>query len=231
MATIARKTQSLVSKLAKAANAVGGVPKRGKNDEYSWQKWADVAAAFRHELFKRGIVILANDLELEEKFFKNHAGLVYRYAQLKREYTITDGAETLKVISFGRGMDMGDKAVWKAKTGCDKYLLRELGLIPDEADDPEATADIPEVEETDKQKARLAQYQTRAWTVACKEYGRTEEQAKTYLKKRFNVDRVELLTRTDFDEAVKWAVGREELDKVLEMSLPEKPNGSHGISH
>lgn len=216
----------LIGKLAEACDAVGGVPKKGQNEEYNWQRWADIAAAFRHELFHRGIVILADDKSIDEKIYKNHAGLLYRYACLTREYRITDGPETITIAAFGRGMDVGDKAIWKAKTGCDKYLLRELGLIPDEADEPEATEAASIDNELPKQKARMMEYQRRAWATSCEKGGKTKNQAEVYLVAKWGVSNPEALSQVQFDEAVRWALGMEELGKTLALSVEsQKQNG------
>jgi len=133
------KPMSLVAKLAEACDAVGGVEKLGKNEQqnYKYVKAADVAKAIRHELFKRGIVIIPNEISAEYSEFPTKSGGTMRECRLIVDYNVTDGAETLHFMAFGTAFDSGDKAIWKAKTGVLKYFLRGLGLIPDEKDDPE----------------------------------------------------------------------------------------------
>lgn len=133
---------TLIKKLAEACNAVGGVEKKGRNQaqNYDYVKAADVAKAIRHELFSRGVVIIPFEHAPEfAALFTTKSGGTMRECKLRVTYHIMD-AETGGSMSFdayGIAMDSGDKAIYKAKTGALKYFLRGLGLIPDEADDPE----------------------------------------------------------------------------------------------
>ena len=145
--------KEFVRKLAEACDAVGGVEKKGKNVEkgYMYLRAADVAKAFRHELFSRGIVIFQNEMApeyIEYRTAKDYRGLDCRIAI---EYTITDGESRYSLMAYGQAMDTSDKALYKAKTGALKYFLRGLGILPDEKDDVEA--DSPEARITEAEKA------------------------------------------------------------------------------
>ena len=131
--------KSLVAKLAEACDAVGGVDKKGRNQQqgYDYQRATDVAKAIRHELFSRGVVVVPDELEPEWVELTTKSGAVMTECRLTTIFTVTDGNETLKYNANAVARDSGDKAIYKAKTGALKYFLRGLGLIPDEADDPE----------------------------------------------------------------------------------------------
>lgn len=139
----------LVAKLAEACDEVKGVEKKGQNREqnYKYQKAADVAMAIRHELFSRGIIIVQSENQPEfiqvgttakgSPVFECRIGIVY---------SIMGEGGQIDLVGYGVARDFGDKAIWKAKTGAVKYFLRGLGLIPDEKEDPEFDADRREEE-------------------------------------------------------------------------------------
>src|SRR5690242_2963198 len=112
-----QEKKSLVAKLAEACNAVGGIEKKGRNttQNYNYVKAADVAKAIRHELFERGLVILANEQEPQWSEFTSFKGAVMEKCRLCVEYHITDGLETLVMKGWGVAFDSGDKAIYKAK--------------------------------------------------------------------------------------------------------------------
>ena len=235
---LSKKTvsNSLVGKLAAACDAVGGVGKNGRNDvqNYSYVKAADVAKAIRHELFKRGVMVIPDEKEfVETAKIQTSTGKTIREFRLTVLYTMYDSEsqETISVTAYGVAMDSGDKAIYKCKTGAAKYFLRALGLIPDERDDPEADEKVDE--ETDprvaaarqakrptrSQQTALKNFQVRAWATTCAESGKTAEQQAQFLKMRFGVAMVSELTTDQFDEAIRWAAANESLEKTLTTSV------------
>lgn len=148
--------KSLTDLLAEACNAVGGVEERGRNvqQNYKYQRAADIYRAFRRELFSRGLVIMTNELALDltQLTFSNARGETRQVNQAKLlvEYQIRGHGDCLPSQNhYGVGWDAGDKAIYKAKTGANKYFLKELGLIPDEKDqsDPEADESVDKLVE------------------------------------------------------------------------------------
>jgi ERF superfamily len=231
MGRIARKPKSLVTKLAEACNSVGGVEKKGRNEfqKYAYVRAADISKVFRRELFKRNILLTSNELDLTEKEVPTNSGGTMRYVTLKAEYILRDGesGETLTSVAYGMGMDSGDKAVWKAKTGALKYFLRGLGIVPDERDDPEADESVDEqtdhrvMAEFDKKTAKqrtVAEYQIRAFDSACHDSGKTADQVAVFLREKYKVATVADLQRGDFNEAIKWAVKNGDLIDTLAVS-------------
>ena len=130
-------TKTLAAKLAEACNEVGGVEKKGRNiqQSYDYVKAADVAMAIRHKLFERGVVIIPDEQEPTWREYQTMKGSIMRECTLCTVYNITDGTETLKFTAYGVAADSGDKSIYKAKTSALKYFLRGLGLIPDEKED------------------------------------------------------------------------------------------------
>jgi hypothetical protein len=142
--------KSLVTRIAEACDAVKGIDKGGYNEmqRYKYVKAADVAKAIRHEFFSRRVVLVVDEKEYTKlRDVPTKSGGVMPEYLLKCEVTFYDGYSADKLGPFGAfgvAMDSGDKAIYKAKTGCLKYVLRTIGLIPDEKDDPEADASVDE---------------------------------------------------------------------------------------
>jgi hypothetical protein len=126
---------SLIARLAEACNAVGGVEKKGRNlfQNYNYVKAADVAKAIRHGLFERGIIVIIDEKEWTQiRLITTNSGGQMPEMMLRAEVTFMDGKESLgPYTAFATAMDSGDKAIYKAKTGLLKYVLRGIGLIPD----------------------------------------------------------------------------------------------------
>jgi hypothetical protein len=217
-----KPVQTLAAKLAEAMNEVGGVEKKGRNQaqNYDYVKAADVAKALRYELFKRGIVIIPNELECIAKQieFTNAKGEKRQSneVQIKTAYHITDGTETLVMHGIGIAWDSGDKAIYKAKTGSLKYFLRGLGLVPDERDDPEfdnAPLVDKKAERTFKkgfekktadQARNITPAEAKVFWDAVKNNGKTEEQVKA----RFRILKIaetKEMHYSDYEAELKWA--------------------------
>lgn len=212
--------QSLVARLAEACNAVGGIEKKGNNEaqRYKYVKAADVAKAFRRELFSRGIVVIPDEKEFTQiGSVATRSGAELREFMLRMDYHICDAHSDNKITvgAFGVAMDSGDKAIWKAKTGCLKYFLRTLGIIPDEKDDPEGDEEVdkliagpptvaPDLEAKMEKQQRIGQFQVKALTDACEKSKKSEPEQTAYLA-NLGLKQWEELTKEQFQPALKWA--------------------------
>jgi len=237
--------KSLIQKLADACDAVGGVEKKGKNEKqnYKYLKAADVAKAIRHELFSRGIVIMFDEKEFTQlRSIKTNSGGEMGEFMLRSEVTFLDGESSEKLGPFGAygvAMDTGDKAIWKAKTGALKYVLRGIGLIPDEKDDPEADKKVDEAldgatfeHEFDKRtegQRRVSDYQVRAWESGVTQGVRSQTQVAAYFHK-LGIKSVAEMQKSDFNEAIKWLLNPKieaDLTQTLKESVEAvKTNGN-----
>ena len=228
-----RTPQTLVDKIAEACNAVGGIEKKGRNTKhgYDYVMAADVAAAFRHELFTRGIVLLQDEESAEFTSYETNSGGMMQECRLKVRFTLRDNTGELSVCAFGVGRDTFDKAIYKAKTGATKYFLRGLGLIPDKADDPEKDGSADQEVHTEGRRetpvtpdnypprkpaspdagesrpvGSIAPFQKTAILNACKKSGKGSQQLNDYLHKTFGYDALEEMPKKDFQQALKWAM-------------------------
>jgi hypothetical protein len=114
---------------------VGYVQKRGYNDfhKYSYVTEADILEALRDKMVEHGLVVIPS-----AQVHSNEDGLVL----LDMEFTVGD-TETGDFAQFkwvGSGHDKGDKGVYKAFTGAQKYFLMKTFLMPT-GDDPESFSD------------------------------------------------------------------------------------------
>ena len=131
------KPRTLVKKLCEIMGAIGWIEKGGTNTHfnYKYATEADLVSKIRGELVRRNVFIFPST--------SHHA----RTQKLESKMTITDimvtwtfvdgdSGETWECNIPGSGEDSGDKGVYKALTGSEKYLLMKAFLIPT-GDDPE----------------------------------------------------------------------------------------------
>lgn len=137
--------KQLLTALKGAAIAVGYVQKKGRNDfqNYNYVTEADVVAQTRKALLEHEIVIIPSVSDVSHDEYGNTNILV-----VYTVYHIPSG-ENLTFTMAGAGNDrnskgVGDKGIYKALTGCNKYaLLKALQLST--GDDPEVeTGDAPQ---------------------------------------------------------------------------------------
>lgn len=224
---------TLIGKIAEACNAVGGIEKRGRNQKhnYDYVMAADVAAAFRHELFERGIILLIEEESADFHEYTTQSGGMMQECRLRMKFTLTDGSANVVSVGYGVGRDTFDKAVYKAKTGATKYFLRGLGLIPDRADDPEDDKTEEAVRAPERQQPGPApiqpQYPPRLPVTparpsqpvgsitpfdknvilsAVKKSGKSSQQLTAFLHTNFGYDALDEMPKRDLKDALKWAM-------------------------
>jgi hypothetical protein len=133
------KAKSLITKLTEVQASISGVAKTGFNDfhSYSYAEEAAIVAACRDELAKRGVMIIPSIQTVKQE------GTL---TTIETSYTFCDGTTGEQFVTTwaGTGSDKGDKGLYKAITGSQKYVLLKTFLIPTGengvADDPEHPA-------------------------------------------------------------------------------------------
>jgi hypothetical protein len=135
---------NLRQKLAEVRRRIGYIQKRGHNERfnYSYVMAADIAGAVGDLLAELGVVVIPS---LENITYESTAGRseTTRIARVVMAYTFSDvdsGEEIVAKVA-GQGLDVGDKAPYKAMTGALKYALLQSFLL--------ATGDDPEDERVD----------------------------------------------------------------------------------
>ena len=133
---------NLTQKLCQVMATVDRIPKTGRNDYhgYSYAEEAVIVEAIRKELASRNVMLYPS---LQQTGAITVEGGI---TTVMMTYTFVDGdsGETMESAWAGQGQDSGDKGLYKAYTGSNKYYLMKTFLLPtgDEqgADDPENPA-------------------------------------------------------------------------------------------
>lgn len=146
-AEMTKQERKLVKKLSEVMQEVKYIQKTGRNTfhKYTYATESDVAEHVREELAKRFVMMIPNVTETTMREHKNRNGNTEYIVKVRMEFKFIDG-ETGEEISFhteGEGQDAGDKAVYKAMTGAQKYALLKVFMIPT-GDDPEEDASVDE---------------------------------------------------------------------------------------
>lgn len=130
----------LVKKLAEIMSAVKYIQKTGYNKfhKYSYATEADVSEAVREQLAQRFVMMIPSVLRREVREHKNRSGNVEYIAIVDMEFKFIDGESGEEIVFHfsGEGQDAGDKAIYKAETGTQKYAMMKVFQIPT-GDDPE----------------------------------------------------------------------------------------------
>jgi hypothetical protein len=136
---------TLRQKLGEVRRRIGYIQKRGYNERsnYNYVAAADIAGTVGDILAELGVVVIPR---LESITYEPQApGRLdsVRVARVIMAYTFTDvnSAEEITARVAGEGLDVGDKASYKAMTGALKYALLQSFLL--------ATGDDPEDERAD----------------------------------------------------------------------------------
>jgi hypothetical protein len=141
-----RKSPGLHRKLFLARKATEAVEKRGRNEEhgYAFARFEDVLSEASKQLEKRDILVISEMKEEVLHLGKSKAEVLAK-AVLNYKVIDTKTDESMTIRWAGTGYDEpGDKALFKATTGCEKYFLRSLLNIPFGADPEEPAATEPE---------------------------------------------------------------------------------------
>jgi len=203
---------SLLERLARAAERVPRLIKRGEHETAGWNylRIADVADAFWGEVRAQGLLVIPNDLECHVEG---------NDAWVKTQFVVTDGACREEFVSFGQGRSGEGHALHIAQSTALKSWLKRLGMTFGEEDDQEV-----QVSPYNPPKAQVRQmgYQQRAWTAALATCGKTADQIESYLSTAFGfpVTSAEItgLSPENFDVAMQWLTSNGDLADTLEVS-------------
>lgn len=132
--------RKLIKKLAEIMQAVKYIQKTGYNKfhKYSYATEADVSEAVREQLASRAVMMIPSVLKREVREHKSRSGNTEYIAIVDMEFKFMDGetGEEVVFLFSGEGQDAGDKAIYKAETGTQKYAMMKVFQIPT-GDDPE----------------------------------------------------------------------------------------------
>lgn len=208
----------LVDKIAQAFEVVGKLQRAGTNSKrrYRYPRASDVFEAVRAHLFKRGVLICPTEGEPSYVTIgESNGGEQITECRLQITYTVRDALEKLEpIVVNGIGRDVEDKALYKAKTGALKTLLKQIGLMAEEFDDPEWDGQQAPAGETlddaapmriPRKEQPLAAYQIEAVREALASTGKSDAELSQVVAARFRAAELADVKRKDFKELLKWA--------------------------
>jgi len=132
--------KNLASKMIKIMKEVPAIEKSGRNTfhKYSYATEADISAAFSTAMKNNNVFMFSSITDRECTVFKTAKGADSFLVTVKLEITFidADSGETFVSTFYGDGTDSGDKGIYKAITGAQKYALMKTFLLQT-GDDPE----------------------------------------------------------------------------------------------
>jgi hypothetical protein len=140
---------TLRQKLGEVRRRIGYIQKRGYNESlnYNYVAAADIAGIVGDILAEVGVVLIPRLESITYESYSPGRADNARLAHVIMAYAFTDvnSGEEITARVAGEGLDVGDKASYKAMTGALKYALLQSFLL--------ATGDDPEGERTDSRAA------------------------------------------------------------------------------
>lgn len=138
--------KSLAGKMLKIMAEVGYVQKEGTNafHNYKYAKEADVVEKVRAALINHGVFAFGSAVNKGMQQYQNQKGVTQFLVSVdyKMTFVDVDSGEQYEATFPGDGADTGDKGVYKAITGGEKYALLKTFLIST-GDDPEKEEPAP----------------------------------------------------------------------------------------
>lgn len=189
------ENRTLVKKLAEVMKQVKYIEKKGFNkfNNYKYATESDVAEKVREVLAEQNVIMLPDVIEHSTREHTNRKGNVEYIATVKVKFTFIDGesGEEISIHSAGEGQDTGDKAVYKAITGAQKYALMKAFMIPtgdDPEGDDEADKRNKEEQKTNKASDKQLNLVNDLIKSISKKHDMTEQQLYQGIKKRLNIN-------------------------------------------
>lgn len=134
---------NLPAKLAYITGKMAGVPKAGfnTNQKYKFVRESDVAEKLSALLSEQHVFLKQTVLNHSmHELYRTSSNSMMWLTEVEVEFTWMDGdtGEVLGPVIFpGHGADTGDKGIYKAMTGAEKYFIMKTFLVST-GDDPEA---------------------------------------------------------------------------------------------
>jgi hypothetical protein len=148
----------LITKLVEVMKQVKYIQKTGYNSfhKYKYATEADVNERIREELAKLNVLMIPSVKSCTNRIHTTSKGNLENIITVEMEFTFYDGDsdEKLSLTSYGEGQDSGDKGVYKAITGAQKYALMKAFMIPT-GDDPEADSSVDERNQSKSEQDRV----------------------------------------------------------------------------
>jgi hypothetical protein len=177
--------KNLSQKLVEIMAVIQRIEKKGWNDfhKYKYLREEDLVESLRAEFVSRGIILIPSVRGYKHDIRLKADGKVegiLTTVEMTFKFIDSDTGQTESFDWAGTGDDKGDKGLYKAYTGAEKYFLMKTFLVP--------TGDDPEGDAKTDQRANYANDPdlTKAIKKIWEESGGTPEQLDTWVKKNNN---------------------------------------------
>ena len=155
---------SLARKVLDVAASVRGVEKTGRNSfhKYDYVTENDLLNAVVPGLEENGVMVFTSTVQQSIIETETKKGDLEFMTVVTTAHTFIDGetGAQMTVYSQGQGSDKGDKGVYKAITGSNKYFLYK-SFLKAAGDDPEADSGVDRRAQGRKRKQRRSPQQSR----------------------------------------------------------------------
>lgn len=130
--------KNLLVKLQQITKELQIIPKNGNNMEYDYVQEKDVVEAVKAKFVEKNIALIPNIVDSSNRDVQLENGLITTIIKVVMSYTFFDIESGSYITTYfqGEGEDTLDKGIYKAITGCQKYLLLKTFQIGT-GDDPE----------------------------------------------------------------------------------------------
>lgn len=217
------RKKSLAQEVIEVFDSAPGIRRLGHNDkdDYDFLMILTLCNEFKGELFQRGIIFTAKDLECSFEQISTKDGFLVR-CTVRTKFEARRGRQ---VFDLGEALGAGcnpsdDLALSTAQTMAYKAMLKRSSMTYGEIDDAEAKKkSIPVDPMTPKESVRVASYQKRALDAALRDSGidpaGLSERLTANLGFPITCEEIASLPRTEFDQAMKLilSIGQEDLTK------------------
>lgn len=202
---------TLIKKLSEVMKQVKYIEKKGFNKfhQYKYATESDVAEKVREVLAEQNVMMVPNLLQHSTREHVNAKGKTEYIITVDMEFTFYDGdnGENMAFRMSGEGQDAGDKAIYKAMTGAQKYALMKVFMIPT-GDDPEADNGVDERNDSNNNQQKTKQATDQQLNLIDKllvnvanKTGSTKEKTYLALKKQMKKE-MEWYTEDDAGKAI-----------------------------
>jgi len=136
------KFMNLAKKMLLVMKDVEKIPKNGYNKfhNYKYVKESDVVKELRIAFTKHNVMCFSSTVDRTMHETNNSKQPFLVTVKIKLTFVDADSGEFMVCYSFGDGIDSGDKGIYKAMTGAQKYALMKTFMI-ETGDDPEGASE------------------------------------------------------------------------------------------
>jgi hypothetical protein len=192
------KTENIYQKMSAIAQEIKTVGKNlkvdtGNGGSYKAVSEKDILEAVKEQEYKHGVFsypynrkIVESELQVIEKSTYKTNRFYLRLEIVYRFVNIENPTEFIDIVSYGDGLDNGDKATGKAMTYADKYALMKAYKI-ETGEDPDKNPSLPE-KITPAKPVQVEESYDNLIKKLSEKHGKTIESINTYFYENYDLE-------------------------------------------